>query len=298
MSFVYHNARRAIPVGQKPAWRLMAILGAAAALAPVAVRAQSAARDIVLRIRPHVGDTLYTRFEQDVEMTGTVHVRGADTTMTMRTSLLLLSHVLVQGSDETGTTVTTITDSVALATDGEPAQAESARRSMQGQQVKLHIAPNGSASVLAVPALLSADVRAVVSGMPATLPDRAVHVGQTWQRTTSLPVLGGSSNGYAATLRATYRLDSLAGDGSLAFVSMHGTLTRDPGARPLANGLRVSSSGSVSGSLCVDRNRGWWIDARATILLVSTLMPVSGAAATPVRMQTRISQRMHTSAAH
>ena len=227
-------------------------------------------------------------------MTGTVHVRNADTTMTMHTSLLLLSRVLVQGSDETGTVVTTVTDSVALSTDGAPAEPESVRRAMEGQQVKLHISPNGSASVIAVPDLLSADVRAVVSGMPATLPDHPVRPGETWQRVTALPVIGGSGTGYAATLRATYRLDSVSADGALAFVSMHGTLARDPGARPLANGLRVSSTGTVSGSLCVDRHRGWWIDARATIVLVSTLVPVAGATATPVRMRTRITQRMHT----
>lgn len=272
------------------------MFGAAAALGPAALGAQSASRDVMLRIKPRVGDTLYTRFEQVVEMTGTMHVHGADTTMTMRTSLLLLSHVLVQASDETGTTVTTVTDSVSVTTDGEPAEPESMRRSMEGQQVRLHIAPNGSASVLAVPAQLSADVRAVVSGMPATLPDRAVRVGSTWQRTTSLPVLGASGRGYAATLRATYHFDSLSAGGTLAYVTMRGTLTRDPGARPLANGLRVNTSGTVSGSLLVDRLRGWWIDARATILLVSTLLPASGVTATPVRMETRIEQHLHTSA--
>src|SRR6185437_4939208 len=250
--------------------------------------------NIVLRIKPKVGDTLYTRFEQDVSMKGTVHVHGSDTTMTMHTSLLLLSRVLVQGSDETGTTITTITDSVSLVSDGRPSEPEDVRRAMEGQRVQLHIAPDGSAAVLALPPQLSADIRAVVSGMPATLPDKPVSVSQSWQRVTMLPLVGASGKGVAAILRATYRLDSLSRDGTLAFVSMHGTITRDPGSRPLANGLRVSSTGKVTGTLCVDRKRGWWIDARATIALVSTLVPVVGATATPVRMQTDITQHMHT----
>lgn len=295
MPHVHHTRSRVRPVGRRQRWSV--VLSALASLVPAALGAQGSGREVLLRIKPRVGDTLYTRFQQDVDMTGTLHVHGADTTMTMRTSLLLLSHVLVQASDETGTTVTTVTDSVSLITDGAPAQPDAVRRAMQGQQVTLHIAPNGSASVLSVPAQLSADVRAVVSGMPATLPDRPVHVGAVWQRTTVLPVLGGAQRGYAATLRATYHLDSLSADGTLAFVTMHGTLTRDPSARPLANGLRVNSTGTVSGSLCVDRSRGWWIDAQATILLVSTLLPVPGAAATPVRMQTRIEQHMHTGVA-
>jgi len=291
MSFVGRGWPRGSPVGQTTARLRVVALGLACAFAPGVARGQTS--NIVLRIKPRVGDTLYTRFEQDVSMKGTLHVHGTDTTMTMHTSLLLLSRVLVQGSDETGTTITTITDSVSLITDGEPAEPEQLRRGMEGQRIQLHIAPDGSAAVIAVPPQLSADIRAVVSGMPATLPDRPVKVNQSWQRVTSIPVVG-DAKGYAAVLRATYRLDSLSSDGTLAFVSMHGTITRDPGSRPLANGLRVSSSGTVTGLLCVDRRRGWWIDARATIELVSTLLPTAGATGTPVRMQTDITQHMHT----
>ena len=293
MSFAGRGWPRVQSVGQAGAGARVWVVVFGLALLPVPGVASAQTSSIVLRIKPKVGDTLYTRFEQDVSMKGTVHVHGSDTTMTMHTSLLLLSRVLVQGSDETGTTITTITDSVSLVSDGRPSEPEDVRRAMEGQRVQLHIAPDGSAAVLALPPQLSADIRAVVSGMPATLPDRPVSVAQTWQRVTILPLVG-QSKGVAATLRATYRLDSLSSDGSLAFVSMHGTITRDPGARPLANGLRVTSSGKVTGMLCVDRKRGWWIDARATIALVSTLVPVAGASATPVRMQTDITQHMHT----
>ena len=295
MSFAGCGWPRVSSVGQTAARVRLLALGMACLLTPGVARGQTS--NIVLRIKPRVGDTLFTRFEQDVSMKGTVHIHGSDTTMTMHTSLLLLSRVLVQGSDETGTTITTITDSVSLISGGRPAEPEEIRRAMEGQRVRLHIAPDGSAAVIEVPPQLSADIRAVVSGMPATLPDGPVSVKQSWQRVTSLPVVG-DSKGYAAVLRATYRLDSLSSDGTLAFVSMHGTITRDPGSRPLANGLRVSSSGTVTGMLCVDRRRGWWIDARATIGLVSTLVPTATTAATPVRMQTDITQHMHTAAVH
>lgn len=296
MSFAGRGWPRVPSVGQATARIRLVALGLACFLTPGVARGQTS--NIVLRIKPKVGDTLFTRFEQDVSMKGTVHIHGNDTTMTMHTSLLLLSRVLVQGSDETGTTITTITDSVSLISDGQPAEPEEIRRAMEGQRVRLHIAPDGSAAVIEVPPQLSADIRAVVSGMPATLPDGPVTVKQSWQRVTSLPVVGDANKGYAAVLRATYRLDSLSSDGMLAFVSMHGTITRDPGSRPLANGLRVSSSGTVTGMLCVDRRRGWWIDARATIGLVSTLIPTATATATPVRMQTDITQHMHTAAVH
>src|SRR5919202_3736932 len=95
---------------------LVSLLWLAAAVArPLAAQSGNA---VSLRIRPRVGDTMYTRFEQEVEMTGTTRVGGADTTMTMTSNMLMLSHVLVQASDDRATTVLTITDSVAMATSG------------------------------------------------------------------------------------------------------------------------------------------------------------------------------------
>jgi len=67
---------------------------------------------VLLRIQPRAGDTMYTRFEQTVEMIGTRNVHSVDTTMTSRMDIMILSHSLVQGSDGHGTTVLAITDSV------------------------------------------------------------------------------------------------------------------------------------------------------------------------------------------
>lgn len=287
--------RRAACRRAQPRARRLGILVAGASLVFAArASAQSPARSVLLRIRPQVGDTLYTRFEQDVEMIGTTRVHGVDTTMTLHTSMLLLSHVLVQAVDETGTTVTTVTDSLALHADGGAPAPESSRRAMEGLRVQLHIAPDGAASVVDFPAALSPDIRAVISGMPATLPAKPVSVGQTWRRVTAIPIEGRSDPNHAATLRAQYRLDSLSADGGVAYVSMRGTLVRDSSASAPTDRLRVTTQGIIAGIICVDRRRGWWNDAQATITLKSTLVPMAGGS--PMYVETRIVQRMRTGA--
>jgi hypothetical protein len=259
-------------------------------------------RAVTLRINPRAGDTLYTRFEQTVEMSGTTHVGAADTTMTMKSSLLLLSHIIVDASDSSGATVTAVTDSVALSSwrMGRPMPSETARRAMEGKRIQLQIAPNGSATVLDAPDELTSDVRAAVSAMPSTLPDKPMKIGATWKKTTAIPVStstggGRGGAGRAAMLTATYRLDSLSSDGSVAFISMRGTLQRDSSAAPLSAGLRMVSNGTITGSLRVDRHRGWWTHSDATITLESVLTPASDTPGSrPMRVLTRIEQKMHT----
>jgi len=251
---------------------------------------------VSLRIHPRSGDTLYTRFEQEVEMIGTTRVGSTDTTVTMRSSMLMLSHVLVQASDDRGATVITITDSVSLAALGAGAAVppEAERRAMQGTRVRLRIAPDGSASVLDAPSDVAPDVRTIVPGMPSTLPDHPVAVGATWRKDMPIPVAGQAGGSPAAMLRATYRLDSLSADGDIAYISMRGTLTRDSTAQSPAQGLKITSTGTITGTMRVDRRRGWWADSRATIDLHSTLSPATGDSGPPMRVQTKITQRMWT----
>jgi hypothetical protein len=259
-------------------------------------------RAVTLRINPRAGDTLYTRFEQTVEMSGTTHVGSTDTTMTMKSTLLLLSHLIVNSSDSSGATITAVTDSVALDSwrMGKQVPSETARRAMEGKRIQLQIAPNGSATVVDAPDELTSDVRAAVSAMPSTLPDRPMKVGSAWKQTTAIPVSastggGQGASGRAATLTASYRLDSLSRDGNIAFISMRGVLQRDSTAAPLSRGLRVISNGTITGSLRVDRKRGWWTSSDATITLESVLTPFSDSSRShPMRVLTRIEQKMHT----
>lgn len=278
---------------RRAAGAIVALLLAAAMPLPA-----QGAHLVTLRIKPRVGDTLYTRFEQQVEITGTARVKGVDSTMTMRSAMLLLAHIVVQGGDETGTTVITTTDSLSLTGQGMGAgtSPDAVRQAMEGKRVRLHIAPDGSATVEEAPAAIAPDMEAMVSGMPATLPDHPVPVGGTWQTVMSIPVAGRDAGARPATLRATYHLDSLARGGDVAYISVHGTITRDPAAE-VPQGIRITSSGTIDGSMQVDLNRGWWCDSHAAIALHSVVSPLAGSRP-PMHVLTRITQWMHTGAGH
>lgn len=270
--------------------RLLALLALVGVVYPMAVDAQS----VLLRINPRAGDTLHTRFEQEMEVTGRTRVGTNDTTLTMRSSMLLLSRVIVQSSDSAGVVVLAVTDSLALLASGKPGLIpESQRRALQGGRVLLRIAPEGTASVLDAPATLAPDLQAVVAQIPAMLPKVAVRVGSTWTQAMTIPVAGQPGGG-AAVLEATFRLDSLTRGGQVAHISLRGTISRDSAASDLPNGARLVSTGAVTGSMQVDRRRGWWTESRATITIRSVMHPPAGSSNQPVRFETRITHRMRT----
>jgi hypothetical protein len=285
-----------IPTRSEPARRRLGrALTVAAALAVCTASAAHAQTNVVLRIAPHPGDTMYTTFVQDVEMIGTRNVHSVDTTMTSRMSIMILSHSLVQTSGTRGTTMLAITDSVAMTGHGTGAGAptEALRRAMQGRQARLEIAPDGSATMLAASDDVSPEVEAVYSGMPATLPEKAVALHGTWERSTYIPISRQSDSTHAATLHSVYRLDSLSADGVLAYISIHGTISRDSAASLLSDGLRVSSAGTVVGHMSMNRKRGWWVESELTIAIRSLVTPTADPSAA-MRVQTRITQSMRT----
>jgi hypothetical protein len=69
-------------------------------------------------------------------------------------------------------------------------------------------------------------------------------------------------------------------------------VSRDSADAPVRDGARLASRGSVTGAFVLDRARGWWADSRVTITLGSTVTPPPGSAAPPVKVQTRITQRV------
>ena len=278
--------------GSRKISRVAGVITGALAIAASALPAQSS---VVLRIQPRVGDTLYTRLDQSVEMTASAKVAAGDTSMTMRTTMLLLSRILVQGSDDEGTTVIAVTDSVAITATGSRATVppDSYRRQLQGQRVRMRITPQGSASLVASEAGLNPDLQAVISQIPATLPERAIAVGESWKQSMVIPLGGARSVTGGAMLNATYRLDSLSPNGSIAYISMKGTLTQDSSKVTTARGIRLTTSGSIQGVMLVDRRRGWWTDTKATIIVNSLYSPVAGTAPA-TRVLTRIVQHMRT----
>lgn len=276
---------------------LLAILGF-----PAGARAQ--VDNVLLRVQPRVGDTLRTRFEQDIEMTGRTKIHGVDTTFRSYTSLLVLARVIVQASDSSGCTLKAITDSVSVLSVESQALTpnEAARRAMQGQEILLRLKPDGSASYVRPPSDLAPEVGALVASMPAVLSPRPVSPGATWESAMSVPVGSGEDPAHGARVRAQYRLDSLSADGARAYIGLLGIVTRDSGEAPLKAGSRVASRGTLAGGFILDRRRGWWADATFKITIGSTIVPAPakgappGSAPPPVKVQTRITQHVHTEA--
>ncbi|MDQ2766529.1 MAG: DUF6263 family protein [Gemmatimonadota bacterium] len=255
----------------------------------------SRAQLILLRIQPRVGDTMFTRFEQSVEMVGTRNIHSVDTTMTSRMDMMILSHSTVQASDKHGTTVLAITDSVTIEGHGTGATAptETIRHAMQGRQAKLHIAHDGSAELLGGSDDVTPEVEALYSGMPATLPEKLVSVNASWERTAYIPVSQESDSAHSARVRTTYRLDSLSSNSQLAYISIRGTISRDSAAALVSESLRVGSTGTVTGHMTMDRQHGWWVESEIAITIKSIVTrivePVSS-----MQVQTHIVQSMQT----
>ena len=265
----------------------------AAAADPRAAVGQGGERDVVLRIRPHVGDTIRGRLEQQVDMTAWSRTPGGDSTMEMKSSMSMLALLrnIVEGSEGDATTLLIAIDSIALSASGTPLPVGDVRRQLQGKRMRMRVTSQGAMVMLDAPDEMSADLQAALSHVPATLPPRAVAVGEGWSQTMAVPIAGDPS-GRGATVRATFRLDSLSRGGDLAFVSMRGAVLRDS-AGATAQGTKRLVTGTLTGGMTVDRKRGWIVDSRVSIS-VRSLKPRRTAASTaePLHLQIRVTQRI------
>ncbi len=270
-------------------------LAAAAALVACGV-SLARAQTVTLQIRPRVGDTLRLRIEQEMEISGVGKVRDTDTTMTMRSSMLMLSRSIVVQSDNEGTVVRSITDSVAVdmgAMDPRVASlSDQARRALQGKEVRVRFSREGSATVVEADPNIPRDLQSVFSQLPATFPRHQVSVGSTWKQ--RIPIPDAAQGQVAGTLEAVFRLDSLTQRGKRAYISMRGTLTRDSTASPIPGGARMTMTGTVAGFMILDRARGWVTDASTEMSVRSHIEPPAGSALQPVRMRMRLLQRQRT----
>lgn len=259
---------------------------------------RAAAQTVLLRISPSAGDTLHMRLEQRVELTGTTGPNAADSSRSAVSSMTLHSRTIVQRSDATGTTVLTITDSVALAFT--PAQLPSAamaqlQRSLTGQQVRMRIAHDGAAEVIPGASPIEPEIEALIAQMPAALPARRVAAGDVWTHTMHLPAPGRPGLVGPVSLKTTFRLDSLARDGRLAFISMDGELTHAEEADELPGGARHRTmTGTLEGYLIVDRQRGWLARAMSELAVVSVIEPPPATGAEPMHLRMRITQVIRT----
>ncbi len=281
-----------------------AVLGCTIALGSVPLEA--AAQRYSLQIRPRAGDTLRLRMEQTTEFEGThAHEKPAagkpatDSTSHERSGLLVFTRIAVEATDLDGADVTAITDSVRLTNTAPRGPFEAAARAAEGRRVRLHVAPDGATKVAEDAYALP--LRNALTEMPATLPREPVEIGQSWVRTMEIPVARLGDPSGSAALSGTFRLDSVSRGGEVAYVSLTGRLARSTNVPYGAAGSGVgsgkqrsavlSTSGSITGSMVIDRTRGWIIDVRTSVVSRSLLQETSSAAGS-VRMWMKISQRV------
>lgn len=269
----------------------LAVLGG---IEPAAAQTPAPRDGVLLRIRPRVGDTIRVRFDQEVEMIGTVP--GSDSSQ-VTTRLLVLARTIVQRAEPTGTIVLSITDSVSVtSTDGSSgAGMEQARQNMQGVRVAMRVNGDGSATVLSDVRQLGPELRSLVEQMPATLPNHRVRVGESWNQVLEMPHAGDTSRAAGAgALNATFRLDSLSRGGRYAYISMRGVISQSPGADALPSGVRFDMSGTMTGRMIVDRVRGWMLSSRTALFVRSVLTPPRRSDAAPMQFRMRITQSTKT----
>jgi hypothetical protein len=249
--------------------------------------AQDAAQ-VVLRLHPRVGDTLHTWLEQQTDVSAIT----SGLTRSVTTSAAIYSRTIVRSVQQLSTTVLTIVDSAKLtSTDAHASKmVAETQRALQGQQLTLQLGADGSVENArdARGNLVPHDVAEALAAMPAVFPRRPVAVGQEWTREMPLPSGGPFGAKGAGHVKAVFHLDSLQKNGAVAYVSMHGDILPDSASKG------VELSGSIAGSMQLDRVRGWMTDSRIVITLRSLIAPPPSVGLAPMKFVTRVTQRLRT----
>lgn len=273
--------------------------------APVAAQAQAVQRGaggVWLVVRPRVGDTLHLQVEQTIERHGRRPASSStspeygprrDGGTRQVTMLVMYAHSLVESSDLAVTTLLATTDSVAMwagrdASLGRPAPVP---LPVDGRTVRVMVTADGAMRVADSPpgAMM---LRATLASMPALLPEGPVRVGDSWDRDVALPAL--PLNGVRADgmLRCRFRLDSLTQGERRAWISMTGAMRREGGARDRPAATRTITAGRVQGTMVLDRQRAWIVDARTDIDVRSEVSAGPVETGQPRRLDLRITQRL------
>jgi len=267
---------------------LSALATGAALLAPLRPAASQAPtrEPVLLRLHPRAGDTLHTRLEQQTETSGPQMQKP------MTTSVVVSARTIVQTSRATTTTVLTIVDSANVTSSDVRGNSFSAQaeRALRGQKLVLQLGEDGSVQSAhdARGAAVSRDVAEAMAAMPPVFPHRAVAVGERWEREMPLPSGGQFGANGAAHVRADFRLDSLGRGGEVAYVSMRGEIVPDGETQS------VHLTGNVSGSMRVDRARGWMTDSRFSILMKSIVTPPAASGLATMHFVTKVTQHLRT----
>lgn len=251
------------------------------------------AQMIVLQMRPHVGDTLRVRMEQQSELVGVRPSARGDVRTTVTSTLEVWSHAIVEGSSPAGALVRTVTDS-AVVSSSDPSTGRARGKPTRvpvHSEVRMHVMPNGTMQLADDESDRHGDGD-LAGLMPAAFPTGPVKVGEIWTREMALPgVLGG---GPAGVLRAVFRLDSLGRGGALAYVSMKGEMRPMPAGAGGSADAPSLDGGNVTGTLVLDRRRGWLAESRFAIDAATTIAPPATAADGPLHFRMRVTQRVKT----
>lgn len=266
------------------------LLGLAAAATPADAQPRAATGGLVsLQLRPKPGEVFRMRLDQDVEVTAVAKQGEGDTTMTVRTNLLVLTRSYVERTDAEGAIVLAITDSVLILSTGAAGDwIDQTMRRLRGQRLRTRLAPDGAMTLLDDGG--DPQLRALVAGMPAMLPREPVALGATWTHTMRIPLAGEQGATLGGELAASFRFDSLSRNGDLAYVSMRGVIRQLKDAEDV-HGLHADVAGTMTGAILVDRRRGWIVDVRTTLQARSTLLP-SGIPGPPMRFRMKVQQRL------
>lgn len=245
---------------------------------------------VALEVRPRAGDTVAVRLEQRVEMTGTRRIGGRDSTARVTSSMVMFARTIVERVTPEHSIVATHTDSVRLETSDDHAQAmrADAIRALAGTVSRLRILPDGTGQ--SVDSALGAQSASLVAVMPATLPAAPVAVGGKWTRKMPIPSTNAARG--AGEVRAVFRLDSLTAGGRYAWISMKGSMRRDERAPVGGTGESAGEvSGSITGAMTLDRQRGWIVSA-LTDMTVRSTVTTPNAPAVPLKVTVRVIQKM------
>lgn len=247
---------------------------------------------VLLEIRPHIGDTLRMHLTQTVELNGSSRRGGRDSALSsMTTSIEVFTRAVAYQWTSGGTLMESITDSVAMIPASPGSLADLKRRTMQAKRVWVRVSTDGAMEIVddADP---NSELRHIFGEMPAMLARGRVAVGEKWTREMQIPLSG--DPGATGQVRATFRLDSLGRNGDIAYISMHGTMERSnpPGASPASAGY--ATSGTLSGTIQIDRRLGWITDSRSSIIVRSTIAAAPARKGepqgAPMQVRTKITQ--------
>lgn len=264
-------------------------------LAFVAIAATRAwGQSITLQIKPHVGDTLRTRLDQQTEMTGVRRTNTGEATAIAMTSMKMFSRAIIESGTDKATTVLTVTDSVLFSTSDERGRADAAQAGadLRGQRFRFRLAPDGSVGMNEVGDAVSRGVAQVVALIPPAFPKAAINVGESWIREMAMPAGEQFGAQLPGKLYVTFRFDSLTHGGDWAFISMRGEL--HPAPAPALTAGPTVEKGVVTGTMLLDQKRRWLTESWFSIVMNSVVTPPLTSGIVSLHVLTRITQHMYT----